>query len=66
MPSTNSLWDAATDLAWAMDRAGQVIPATDILIAVSAQRIGASVLTLDHHFAMIPRLSMAKVPESWR
>ena len=66
VPSDNTLWDAATDLAWAMDRAGQVIPATDILIAVSAQRIGASVLTLDHHFSMIPRLSMAKFPESWR
>ncbi len=65
VPSDNALWDAATDLAWTMDRAGQVIPATDILIAVSAQRVGASVLTLDHHFATIPRLSMAKVPESW-
>lgn len=65
VPSTNFLWDAATDLAWTMDRAGQVIPAADILIAVSAQRVGASVLTLDRHFAMIPKLSMAKVPKSW-
>lgn len=66
VPSNNALWDAAIDLAWSMDRAGQIIPATDILIAVSAQRVGASILTLDHHFAMIPRLGMAKVPESWR
>src|SRR5512133_1406046 len=29
VPSDNTLWDAATDLAWTMDRAGQVIPATD-------------------------------------
>lgn len=65
VPSDNALWDAATELAWSMDRAGQVIPATDILIAVSAQRVGASMLTLDHHFAMIPRLDMAKVPKSW-
>ena len=49
-----------------MDRAGQVIPATDLIIAVSAQRVGASLLTLDHHFEMIPRLSMAKFPDAWR
>ena len=65
VPSDNALWDAATDLAWTMDRAGQVIPATDILIAVSALHVGASLLTLDQHFSVVPRLSMAKVPDSW-
>ena len=64
--SDNSLWDEAVELAWSMDRAGQVIPATDILIAVSARRVGASILTLDPHFEMIPRLRMARYPDTWR
>ena len=65
MPTTNARYDEATELAWSLDRSGQVIPATDILIAVSALHVGASVLTLDQHFSVVPRLSMAKVPESW-
>ena len=65
IPTDAAIYDAATDLAWSLDRSGQVIPATDILIAVSALHVGASVLTLDQHFSVVPRLSMAKVPESW-
>ena len=65
VPTTNARYDEATELAWSLDRSGQVIPATDILIAVSALHVGASVLTLDHHFSVVPRLSMAKVPQSW-
>ena len=65
VPSHNSIWDSTVELAWALERSGQVIPATDILIAVSALHVGASVLTLDQHFSVVPRLSMAKVPESW-
>ena len=66
VPTNNALWEEAVEMAWSLDRAGQIIPATDILIAVSAQHVGASVLTLDHHFEMIPRLRMASVPDAWR
>lgn len=65
VPTTNARYDEATELAWSMDRAGQVIPATDIIIAVSARFVGASVLTLDKHFSLVPGLSVVEFPESW-
>ena len=56
VPSDNKLWEEATDLAWRMDREGNVIPATDILIAASALRLGAIVFTYDRHFDVVPGL----------
>jgi predicted nucleic acid-binding protein len=58
VPSDNSLWDEAVALAWNLDRAGQVIPATDILIAASAFRAGGMVLTQDRHFHVVPKLEV--------
>lgn len=54
VPTDNRLWKQAEDLAWELDRAGWIIPATDILIACAARRIGAVVLTRDKHFRNIP------------
>ena len=53
-------WQETEDLAWRLDRAGQVLPLTDIIIAVCAFRAGASVLTRDHHFERIPQLPLAE------
>jgi predicted nucleic acid-binding protein len=39
---------------WQLDRQGKVVPAIDALIAESAKRVGAVILTLDSHFQMIP------------
>ncbi len=58
VPSDNLLWDETAMLAWKMDRCGQIIPATDLLIAACALRIGAVVLTSDAHFAGIPGLKV--------
>lgn len=52
----DKLWRESTQLAWEFDRQGKTLPAQDILIACSAQRLGALVLTKDHHFHLIPKL----------
>jgi len=53
-------WQETEDLAWHLDRAGRVLPLTDVIIAVCALRASAAVLTRDHHFKMIPQLQLAK------
>ena len=37
-----------------MDPQGIILPLTDLVIACCARRIGAEVLTYDHHFYKIP------------
>lgn len=54
VPTDNRLWDKVEATAWELDRAGVVLPLTDLVIACCAQRIGAVVLTYDQHFARIP------------
>lgn len=56
VPSSDAIWERATQLASRMDRQGLVIPATDILIAATALHVGAAVLTLDAHFRQVPGL----------
>ena len=58
VPTDNKLWLEATQLAWELDRDGIILPATDILIAAAARRIGAAVLALDKHFGMIAGLTV--------
>lgn len=58
VPTTHKLWLKAANLGWQLDREGRMIPATDLLIAVSALHIGASVLTFDKHFREIPGLDV--------
>lgn len=53
------VWRATEDLAWQLDRAGKVVPLTDLIIAVCALRAGAALLTNDKHFALIPQLQLA-------
>ncbi len=60
VPTDNRLWEEAASLAWKLDRVGRVLPAQDILIAASAMRLGAVVLTADAHFEMIPGLRVRK------
>ena len=56
------LWEEATDLARTLARAGATLPAPDLIIAVSAFRTGASVLTADKHFSLIPNLPVIQSP----
>lgn len=59
IPTDNRLWEETADLAWQLDRSGRILPAQDILIAASARRIEAELLTDDHHFDLIPGLRIA-------
>lgn len=58
VPSSNAIWERATQLAWGMHRQGIVIPATDILIAATALHVDATVLTSDAHFRQVPGLEV--------
>jgi predicted nucleic acid-binding protein len=54
VPTDNRLWDSTEELLWQLDRQGTIVPVVDALIAESAKRIGAVILTLDPHFQLIP------------
>ena len=56
VPTTNAVWDRATQLAWSLDRQGRTLPAQDLLIAACALHADATVLTRDAHFHQIPCL----------
>lgn len=56
VPTDNRLWAEVEQTLWELDRKGTTLPLTDAVIACCAQRIGAVVLTYDHHFGLIPGL----------
>jgi predicted nucleic acid-binding protein len=56
VPTDNKLWTEVEETLWTLDRTGVVLPLTDVVIACCAKRIGAVVLTYDHHFSQIPGL----------
>lgn len=65
VPSDNRLWKDATDLAWKLDRQGMTIPGPDLVIAASALRLGAAVMTSDAHFSRIEGLRVIQPPAEW-
>lgn len=56
VPTDNRLWADVEQLAWKLDRQGDPLPLSDLIIACCAMRIDATVLTFDHHFDLIPGL----------
>jgi predicted nucleic acid-binding protein len=54
VPTDNRLWADVEQTLWDLDRQGTILPLTDVIIACSARRIGAVVLTHDRHFQQIP------------
>jgi predicted nucleic acid-binding protein len=56
VPTDNRLWTEVEQTLWDLDRQGIVLPLTDVIIGCCARRIGAVVLTYDHHFHDIPGL----------
>lgn len=54
VPTDHHLWALVEEMAWRLDREGNILPLTDIIIACSAIRIGAVVLTYDTDFFRIP------------
>jgi predicted nucleic acid-binding protein len=65
VPSDNRLWKDATDLAWKLDRQGITIPGADAVIAASALRLDAAVMTSDAHFSRIEGLRVIAPPAEW-
>jgi len=65
VPSNSSLWSEAADLGWKMDRQGITIPGPDLVIAASARRLGAAVLTSDAHFNRVEGLRVITPPVEW-
>ena len=65
VPSDNRLWKTATDLGWKLDREGITIPGPDLVIAASAIRLGAAVMTSDAHFSRIEGLRVIEPPAEW-
>lgn len=55
-------WEDAITLARDLARQGVTLPATDLIIATAAFRTGASVLTADKHFSLIPNLPVIPSP----
>lgn len=53
-------WQTASDLAWKLDRSGRVIPSTDIIVAISALKVNATLISTDRHFQHIPGLTCRK------
>lgn len=56
VPTDNTLWEEAAQLAWRLDRRGKNLPAQDIIIAAHAFRSGVPVMTSDRRFKEIPGL----------
>jgi predicted nucleic acid-binding protein len=49
-------WNRVAQLAWELDRRGNVLPLTDVVIAVTAIEHSAAVFSFDRHFQKIPGL----------
>ncbi len=65
VPTPSSFWENATELAWKLDRKGNVIPAQDIIIATCAFLSHAAVLTSDRHFHYVDGLEVITPPSDW-
>ncbi len=54
VPTDNRLWEDVERTLWTLDRRGNILPLTDVVIACCAMRIDAVVLTFDSDFNRIP------------
>jgi predicted nucleic acid-binding protein len=57
---SRELWVNAGKLSAALRKSGHTLPLSDIIIATLALNHSCSVLTVDRHFAEIPRLKLIK------
>ena len=55
---THHVWRETEELSWNMDRAGKILPLTDLIIAACALHAEAYIVTRDDHFKMVPRLRL--------
>ncbi|MBC7368007.1 MAG: PIN domain-containing protein [Undibacterium sp.] len=57
-PMGPAIWNEVAELAWELDRRGEVLPLTDIAIAEYAREAGATMITTDPHFKKVPGLKV--------
>lgn len=57
IPLDGAIISDAVETAWHLDRSGRVLPLSDLLIAACARRAGATVISDDSHFRLVPDLS---------
>ena len=60
IPVTRELWKHVTDVAWSLDRKGEVLALPDLIIGVSAVHAKAELITHDAHFQKISGLKVRK------
>lgn len=59
VPTTARLWQEVAEVAWTLDRSlGGSRPITDVVIACSAMKVGAMLVSPDQHFQDIPKLKI--------
>lgn len=58
IPTTSNFWNEVANLAWDLDRTGNIIPITDIAIAHACISANCTLITLDKHFQKIPKLKI--------
>ena len=61
IPTDQSLWDKASELAFTLHRKGITVPYTDILIASAALYSKATLLHADVHFNLIAKHTELRV-----
>lgn len=59
VPADAKLWRQVSRMAWETARKGFAPPTTDFVIAAAAQRVRATVITLDKHFDQIPGVTVS-------
>jgi len=63
VPTNDSVWKGVEEILWHLDRKGLMLPLPDVIVACCACKIGATVLTTDAHFALIPDIEVIDRPD---
>lgn len=66
IPVTTSVWSRISELAWQLDRNGEVLPVSDLIIGCCALLSQAALITTDAHFTKIPGLTLRATVPTWR
>ena len=62
VPTDDSIWNSVEETLWQLDRKGLTLPLPDVIVGCCARKIGATVLTTDAHFGLIPDIEVIDRP----
>jgi predicted nucleic acid-binding protein len=63
VPTSDAIWEEVTSLAWTLARIGVTMQVADMIIAVSALSVDATVWTFDSDFHYVPDLRIMTPPK---